>query len=121
MAGVFTAALRIGLLSASVLAVSLAADEARAATRDADPKAMVLRLSDMPVGFSLDKGSHISNLEAARESQVSLAQYRRWGRVSGYQAEYSRGALVGLIDVTSAASTYKTPTGAQGSTAGKRL
>jgi hypothetical protein len=50
MAGVFTAALRIGLLSASVLAVSLAADEARAATRDADPKAMVLRRSDILSG-----------------------------------------------------------------------
>jgi hypothetical protein len=77
---------------------------------------MVLKLSDLPAGFALDKGYYTDNARAAKESETALADFTRWGRIAGYEADFSREALTGILKVTSAASTYKTAKGAAEST-----
>jgi hypothetical protein len=80
----------------------------------ADPKAMVVQLGDLPAGFALANSEYVNNVEAARlSSGTSLADYLRWGRTNGYQAEYARKAPAGLVDVLTRASTYKSARGAQ--------
>ena len=81
-----------------------------------DTKAMVLKLSDLPAGFVLDKGHYADNARAAKESETALADFTRWGRITGYEADFSREALTGILKVTSASSTYKTAKGAADST-----
>jgi hypothetical protein len=74
---------------------------------------MVLRLNDLPVGFERVSGHYSSNAQAAKESAATtLSDYLRWGRINGYEAEFRRSAIVGLIQVTSSASTYRTALGA---------
>jgi hypothetical protein len=81
--------------------------------KSGDPKLMVLRLNDLPTGFERTKGRYVSNVQTAKESVgTTLADYVRWGRITGYQVEFTRSAIVGLIQVTSSASTYRTSLGA---------
>jgi hypothetical protein len=94
-----------------------AVGQAGAAKSSDDPKAMVLRLIDLPVGFGLEDGYYVSNAKAAKEAsgQASLADFIRWGRINGYEANLTREALLGLIRVQSRASTYRTAGGARDS------
>jgi hypothetical protein len=99
-------------LAAAVLAV-IVVGTANAASTSADPKAMVLRLADLPAGFGVTGGHYVSNVRAARESDgVTVADYRRWGRVSGYERAFTRQAFAGLAQVESSASIYKSAHGA---------
>jgi len=96
-----------------------AASTALAAT--ADTKRMVLGLSDLPAGFTVEKGRYVDNRAAARQttnqSQAkSLADYKRWGRIMGYERNFEREGLVGALQVESNASVYKTAKGATEST-----
>lgn len=98
---------------AAALAALTAAAVADAAAA-ADPRAMVVQLGDLPAGFALENREYVDNVEAARlSSGASLADYVRWGRTNGYQAEYARKAPVGLVDVLTRTSTYKSAKGAQ--------
>ena len=85
-----------------VLAGVLAA-AAGAATPDT--KQMVLRLSDLPSGFTLDQGYYADNSRAARESSTqTLADFTKWGRTIGYEATFSRDANLGVLFLSSGAS-----------------
>ena len=103
------------VLATIALVAGLAASAALAAPPDT--KQMVLRLADLPSGFSLDKGYYADNARAVKESDdASLADYVRWGRVTGYDAEFSRDAIAGIVSLDSAASADKTTKGAAAST-----
>jgi hypothetical protein len=107
--------IRFGLVAA-VFGVAIGISAATASPTSVDPKAMVLRLNDLPAGFGRDEGHYVSNVRAARESEgVSLADYIRWGRITGYEANFSRSAIVGLIKVASDANTYRSVRGARDS------
>jgi hypothetical protein len=82
----------------------------------ADPKLMVLQLSDLPSGFSRGQARYVSNHQALRESTVKK-NYAKLGRINGYEAVFTKhGApLTGILQVNSTASTYKTAAGAQAS------
>jgi hypothetical protein len=85
-------------------------------SREADPKRMVLQLRDLPTGFGRTSAHYASNARAARESKgITLADYRRLGRITGYEAEFRREQIVGLIYVQSTASTYEDDDGARDS------
>lgn len=101
-------------LAASVTLVAVAGASGAPATPD--PKRMVLQLRDQPSGFSLERGRYVSNAQAAKETTVKK-DYAKLGRINGYESQFARhGApLVGILQVTSAASNYKTAAGAQAS------
>jgi hypothetical protein len=106
---------RLALLIA-IGVTAVAATAAFAATAP-DTKQMVLRLQDAPAGFERTKGRYVSNKQAAAETQVPK-DYVKLGRITGYEAEFQKGGLVGLLQITSSSSTYKTARGAHDSLLG---
>lgn len=85
-----------------------------------DPRALVLKLRDMPTGFALKSGHYVSNARAARESNRPVSDYVRWGRINGYEAIFEKpvalsALLKGPIQVYSIANVYRTANGAKAS------
>jgi hypothetical protein len=79
-----------------------------------DPKALVLQLRDVPAGFERTTGRYVSNAQANRESSVKK-NYAKLGRITGYEAEFEKEAILGILQISSTASTYKTAAGAHNS------
>ncbi len=105
---------RLIALSLLVLAGLLVSTSSAATT---DPKKMVLTLADLPAGFALAKGYYADNARAAKESKnQTVADFTRWGRTNGYEADFKRSAITGILEIDSSASTYKTAKGAADST-----
>lgn len=78
-----------------------------------DTKRMVLRLSDLPSGFALEQGHYADNARAAKESSTqTLADFTKWGRITGYEADFSRDRTAGILFLSTGASTYTTVKGA---------
>jgi hypothetical protein len=100
-----------GLLA---LVALLAAGAAGAATLD--PRPMTLRLTDVPAGFARTKAHYVSNVQAARNDRTGKS-FAKLGRLNGYDADYKRSAVTGLVEIDSTASTYRTAAGAHGSLA----
>lgn len=75
----------LGVATALALAVP-------AAAATIDPATLVLSQADVPAGFRLDReGSGVrSNAAEAKNDRELGAQLRRWGRVTGYEAEFDR-------------------------------
>lgn len=96
------------------LAVPAGAASARRAQADGGAKAMVLSLSDLPPGFDLDDGHYVSNAELNGKSSTRK-DYRKLGRITGYNASYTTIAIAGLTAVVAFASIYKTGAGAHDS------
>jgi hypothetical protein len=103
---------RLALLVA-LGATAGAATAAFAATAP-DTKQMVLRLQDAPAGFERSSGRYVSNKQAAAETQVKK-DYAKLGRITGYEAEFQKSGIVGLLQITASSSTYKTARGAHDS------
>lgn len=58
-----------------------------------NPRAYVLTLNDLPTGFAVTADRVVGNAAAAKGSLVgSLADFTRWGRVTGYERQFLRGA-----------------------------
>jgi hypothetical protein len=96
----------VALLGAIVLAAATHA-------ANADPKSMVLTLADLPTGFAVDNAYYADNKRAAKESAVQeLADFVKWGRVNGFDRDFSRNATTGVLFVSADASTYTKPAGA---------
>jgi len=86
----------------------------------ADPKQMVLQLQDLPMGFHARSGSgYTPSLAAPNESVVNAAQYKAWGYVTGYAANFSKNSsvAVGTGLITSTAIVYRTSAGPEKSLA----
>jgi hypothetical protein len=103
------------------------------------PQRLVLRLLDLPTGFTIERketGSR-SNAAVAREDDrlkqlpllqgaFTLADLVRLGRIGGYQATFARaptlrGLFAGALEVQSFASVYRTTRGAAASFAQTRF
>ena len=97
-------------------ALALAASGAPAATSP-DTKQMVLRLQDVSTGFERTKGRYVSNKQAAAETQVTK-DFAKLGRIIGYEATFEKDEVVGLTEMETASSTYKTARGAHDSMLG---
>ncbi len=101
------------LLAAVIWAVLSGGAAAASVHRTADPKRMVLRLSDLPTGFGRVSGRYVNNARAAWETVgIPLGDYLRWGRINGYEETFRRSSTVGLTEIQSQASTYKSTKGA---------
>jgi hypothetical protein len=109
-------ALWTGAVLALLLLGGLTASATAARAQAPDAKAMVLALSDLPAGFSQEAGYYADNARiAAESSSVSPAEYARWGRLSGYEARFTRAGNGGLVRIESVASTYRSIGGARDS------
>jgi hypothetical protein len=99
------------------LRASLVGFAAASALTTAPPATLVLRGSDVGPAFS-GQGAAVSNADAARGAPPGFAAtLARWGRVDGYQVDFTRrvgaGTLQdGPIAVKSSASAYRGPGGA---------
>jgi hypothetical protein len=80
---------------------------------------MVLRLGDLRAGFGKESAEYVSNVQVARERDVSLGELKRWGRLRGYDVVFGKRGLVGLLQIDSSANTYETPRGARESLRGQ--
>jgi hypothetical protein len=84
----------------------------------ANPKALVLAVSEVPAGFSGSPGQYLSLPSLAKQSGVSVAQYRAWDYESGYEIIFSaesgaKGWGTGPLGITSGAIVYRTAGGAR--------
>jgi hypothetical protein len=75
------------------------------------PSRMVLRFSDLPSGFAQDFSRHVNASRARKENGGQLAP----GYQTGWEAQYSRQAIAGIIQISSLASVYTTPSAAHNS------
>jgi hypothetical protein len=108
---------RLALLAACLVLGS--APAAGATGERSSPAAMVLAPADLPAGFALDRTATgpRPNARAANEFDVPLAAFRQWGRVTGYEASFTRPARLvrrtrGALLVTSGVSVYGDAAGA---------
>lgn len=108
--------------SLAALAVAASITATNASARSIAPQQLVLRLTDLPAGFALDRKQTgpRSNAAVARDTSSTLSQLKRWGRIGGYQATFTReptlrGLLAGSLEVQSLASVYRTARGAAAS------
>lgn len=77
------------LASATVAVLALATTPASAA--QIDPAELVLRKADVPVGFELDREESGIRSNAMETKEYPEARVLvRWGRLTGYQAVYTR-------------------------------
>jgi hypothetical protein len=103
----------------AVLAVAgLAAVATVSAAAAAPPAAsLVLRRADLGPGYT-GRGAHVGNADAARGTPPGFgAKLARWGRVSGYEVDFTRPADPGTLqdgplEVKSSASVYRSEPGA---------
>jgi hypothetical protein len=75
------------------------------------PSRMVLKFSDLPSGFAQDFSHHVSASRARKENGGYLAP----GYQTGWEAQYSRQAITGIIQISSQASVYLTTSAAHNS------
>lgn len=107
---------RVPVVLAIIAAAAVPGAAATAPTSSSaiDPKALVLQLRDVPAGFERTVGRYVSNAQSNRESAVKK-NYAQLGRISGYEAEFTKEAIVGILQITSAVGTYRTTAGAHNS------
>ena len=94
---------------AIVVVVAAVAFPASAAS--VDPQTLVLDRANVPAGFRLDpkeSGLRSNELEA-KEFPESRAKFKRWRRVTGYQAKYLRGSS----EIEARADVFRTADGAR--------
>ncbi len=93
-----------------------------AAASPRDPKSMVLQLSDLPTGFGLDgKPAYVSAASAVAQSRsTTLAEYKKWGYLNGYEVNYKSTGQLGATNIESVATVYATKAGSVASTADAR-
>ena len=94
-----------------LVAVVAAVLAAPAAAADLDPGALVLRQADVPSGFRIDaadSGLRANATEVMSEPRLRTL-FERWGRVTGYQAEFDRGTA----SISSRVDVLRSPSGAR--------
>jgi hypothetical protein len=87
------------LASPTIAATTTAAAEDRPEV-EALLRAAALRLEDLPSGFTLDEEKFTTNEESATEGPSggpTLEDLNRWGRILGYEADYSQEVSLGSL------------------------
>jgi len=89
-----------------------------------DAKKMVLQLQELPTGFAVAVGTGYRSIAAAakEDTNVSLAQLKAWGYVTGYEADFRASGSPGVLrggasQIASTVSVYQSASGAERSLA----
>lgn len=108
---------RAGAVSVAVLVGGLATPALAA-----DLRAMLLRPSDAPSGFTRQIIRHYSLSELAGEGTYSESDLRRWGYQGGWEAQYTRGVDTHRdpAQLSSNVGQYRHRSGARASLASNR-
>ncbi len=85
-----------------------------AAAGDLRPVTLVLQLRDVPRGFVLQEGRVVTNAELT-QNPSNTKNYRKLGRLTGYDVSYSALAISGMTELDAFASIYRTTSGAHDS------
>lgn len=102
-------------LVAALAALACLAIAAPAASASGPPaKTMVLSLRDLPPGYDLTGGQYVSNAEL-KGKNPAWKDYRKLGRITGYNASYTTLGVTGVTEIDTFASLYKTGVGAHNS------
>jgi len=114
--------------SATVAALAALVGGLLAATASGrpNPRTLTLRLADMPSGFSVKTAHYVGAVAAAGSGSATEAQYRAWGYMAGYEADFAqRGSLSdllkGAVEIDSSVSVYETAHGAAESWADSKV
>ena len=99
-------------LVASVVAALVTSGSSGRAPESLDAAVLVLQVTDLPAGFRLERGEFVSNAAAAAKKGSVPKDYQRLGRLTGYDATYTRQSPSGLFEVETSASIYRTGGGA---------
>lgn len=75
------------------------------------PSKMILQFSDLPSGFAQDFSHHVSATQARKENGGFLSP----GFQTSWEAQYSRQAITGIIQISALVSVYTTPSAAHNS------
>lgn len=110
LVGLDAALLLVSVLAATVSGAPLVSSTALRLAGP-DPKAMVLRMRDLPEGFQLAQGRYLNIRTEAKSTAVSTARVASWGYLSGYEADYT--ALQGETALITSASVYRTVAGSR--------
>jgi hypothetical protein len=94
----------------AVLIVFLCLTAAAAGATPA-PSRMVLHFSDLPSGFAQDFSHHVNATQARKENGGWLSP----GFQTGWEAQYSRQAITGILRLSSLAGVYATVSAAHNS------
>lgn len=102
----------------------MAAVVAAAATGSPPPTGLVLRLADLPAGFTVQRThTHASPADAARDGGTTVAQLRRWGFRRSYLVQFAGQPghmFTGPVTVISAAAVFRAAAGARAANAQAR-
>jgi len=101
------------VVAALLLAVFSAGMEHSSASGIKNPRAFALRLTDMPVGFTQTAAIARSNAQAEKFDKLPKGTLTRHGRLAGFETEFKRSALLGMIDVDDSVLEYSAPLAAQ--------
>jgi hypothetical protein len=107
----------VGLVTLCAAAVAVLAVTAVALASTPAPKAMVLRVSDLPKSFAVTEKGVLTNAQEAKQKGHLVSLYTRLGRLTGYEIAFKRNAApgelpAGALVVVSSASLYTTTKGA---------
>jgi len=78
-----------------------------------NPRAFALRLSDLPAGFTQSAARVLSNAQSEKDNHQAKGTLTKHGRVTGFETDFKRSSLVGMIQVQDVVYEYKSSFGAQ--------
>ncbi len=76
-----------------------------------DPEALVIRVTDVPAGYRLDRAESgtRTNAQEAKDSPQAAPLFSKWGRVTGHQRIFERGES----SIKARADVFRSPSGAR--------
>ena len=97
------------LFALAIVSLAFALPAAAASGNDVDPSKLVLRQTDLPTGFRVERAEVRTNAEQARSDARAGRLFARWGRITGYDARFVRGT----DGISSRADLLRAPAGAR--------
>jgi hypothetical protein len=76
------------------------------------PSHFVLRLTDMPAGFTQTAVHAPTNPQADKGDHLRPGTVERHGRIAGYEVDYQRSGFIGLLDLSCTVVSFRATSGA---------
>ena len=76
--------------------------------------ALVLQRSDVPNSYRMVQAGALTNAAIEAQRSLTAAQIRSYGRVDGYDSQYSRATKAGVFNLGSEVVLFKTASGNRG-------